>query len=188
MGVMSSLTKSAGVFPVTTILSSRVTKGLFCPLFVCNLCFVEIRLQVEGDKHGQPFADGLVCLAAHAQVHAEARPRMPFAVCVQQISEGEPRIAVGHVVGIVQGAVDGTLYQVSRASGAIVVEEVVAVHPVFRAIILFQQCRQAFFLFLRQVECLLPDVASQIVVFGGENVHSRSLLVDNPFLPRQNEG
>ena len=130
--------------------------------------FTKEFLQVERNEHHQPAVDGPVCLTAHAQVHAETFPGMPFTVLVQQVAEGDTYMGISHIVSILQGAVNGFLYQVTRTRGAVVVEEVVAVHAVFREIVLGQQLYETFFLLLAQIEGLLPDVTSQIIVFGGK--------------------
>lgn len=48
---------------------------------------------------------------------------MAFTVFMQQIPERDSRTVISHIVSVLQRAVDGTLYLVSRAGGAIVVEK-----------------------------------------------------------------
>ncbi|EGF57555.1 hypothetical protein HMPREF9446_01635 [Bacteroides fluxus YIT 12057] len=84
---------------------------------------------------------------------------------MQQVPVGDSRIAVGHIVSILQCAVNGFLYLVPWAGGAVVIKEIVTVHPVFGPVVLFQPVDEPFFLVLREVQRLLPDVASQRMVF-----------------------
>ena len=63
---------------------------------------------------------------------------MAFTVFIQQIPERDSRTVISHIVSVLQRAVDGTFYLVSRAGGAIVVEKIVAVYSVFGAVVLCQ--------------------------------------------------
>ena len=75
---------------------------------------------------------------------------------------------IGHIVSILQGAVDGGLYLVARTGGAVVVEEVIAIYAVFGPVVFLKQVEEVFFFCLGEVQGLLPDVPSQVVVLGGE--------------------
>ena len=64
-----------------------------------------------------------------------ACPSLSFTVFMQQIPERDSRTVSSHIVSVLQSAVDGTLYLVPRAGGTIVVEKIVAVYSVFRAVV-----------------------------------------------------
>lgn len=87
---------------------------------------------------------------------------------MQQIAESDSRVGIGHIVSILQGAVDGGFYLVAWTGGAVVVEEVIAIYAVFGPVVFLKQVEEVFFFSLGEVQCLLPDVPSQVVVFGGE--------------------
>ena len=98
---------------------------------------------------------------------------MTFTIFMQQIAESDSRVGIGHIVSILQGAVDGGLYLVARTGGAVVVEEVIAIYAVFGPVVFLKQVEEVFFFCLGEVQGLLPDVPSQVVV----------RLVDSPSLP-----
>lgn len=93
---------------------------------------------------------------------------MTFTIFMQQIAESDSRVGIGHIVSILHGAVDGGFYLVAWTGGAVVVEEVIAIYAVFGPVVFLKQVEEVFFFSLGEVQCLLPDVPSQVVVFGGE--------------------
>ena len=92
---------------------------------------------------------------------------MAFAIPIDKFAEGMGGGGL-HVRAVIHAALHGFLHFVPRAGGAVVVEEVIAVDAVLRPVIFFQQGDEAFFIFLGQVEDLLPDVPSIIIVGMGE--------------------
>ena len=69
---------------------------------------------------------------------------------------------------VIHIALHGFFHLVPRTGGAVVVEEVIAVDAVLRAIVLFQQVHKAHFFGLGQVEDLLTDIPSGVVIGIGE--------------------
>ena len=98
-----------------------------------NLCAVESIHQIEGGKHHLPLCDGLVGFASDAEVDAETRPRMSFAILMYDVAESARTILqfrrINHL------SCNAFFYLVPGTGGAIVVKEIITVHPVFRAII-----------------------------------------------------
>ena len=76
---------------------------------------------------------------------------MTFTIFMQQIAESDSRVGIGHIVSILQGAVDGGFYLVARTGGAVVVEEVIAIYAVFGPVVFLKQVEEVFFFCLGEV-------------------------------------